>query len=72
MSIIDEYNKQLNKKSFQADPEQYNAVQKLEQLQQDISDLIIVKQSLTYKFKAFFKRPLPSVSGCYIWGRWQR
>lgn len=68
MSIIDEYNKQLNKKSFQTDVEQYNAVQKLAQLQQDISDLIVVKQTLIYKLKAFLKLPVPSVTGSYIWG----
>ena len=68
MSIIEEYNKQLNKKSFQTDVEQYNAVQKLAQLQQEVTDLIIIKQTLAYKIKAFFKRPLPTVTGCYIWG----
>lgn len=68
MSIIDEYNKQLDNKSFQTDVEQYNAVHKLAQLQQNISDLINQKQTLNYKIRALLRLSLPTVSGCYIWG----
>ncbi|MCW8936188.1 MAG: cell division protein ZapE [Gammaproteobacteria bacterium] len=68
MGIINEYNRQLENKSYQTDAEQVSAVQKLAQLQQDISHLLQQKQTFVYKAKALLKLPLPGVSGCYIWG----
>jgi cell division protein ZapE len=68
MSIVDEYNKQLNQKNFQLDPEQQKAVQQLADLQQKLLDYLQRKQTFKYRLKRFFRLTTPTLSGCYIWG----
>jgi len=68
MSIIDEYNKQLEQKSYQHDPEQKKTVEHLEQLQAQVIHHLRQKQTLVFKIKSFLNLSTPKLSGCYIWG----
>ena len=68
MTIIDEYNKQLQQKSYQHDPEQLKAVEHLSQLQLKLNHHLQQKQTFSHKIKSFLKRPTESLQGCYIWG----
>jgi len=68
MPIFEEYNKQLEQKSYQRDPEQQKAVEHLAQLQLQLIDQLHQKQTLAYKIKSFLNLSSPTLSGCYIWG----
>ncbi len=68
MSIINEYNRQLKKNGFQADPAQQQAVEQLDKLQQQLITQQLQKQTLSYKIRSLFKPSKTTLPGCYIWG----
>jgi len=68
MSILDEYKKQLRKKSYDHDPEQQSAVEHLAQLQLDLINHLKLKQTIAYRIKDVLKLTTPTLPGCYIWG----
>jgi len=68
MSILNTYNKQLKQKSFDYDPEQQKAVEKLAQLQTDILVYLKSQQTFSYKIKKALRLTTPKIQGYYIWG----
>ena len=68
MTLIDEYQKQLSQKNYQADPEQENVVEFLAQLQLQLVEHLKHKQTLTYRLRSFLGLSTSKLTGYYIWG----
>ncbi len=68
MTISDEYNRQLQQKSYQHDPEQYKAVEQLQQLQLKLNAQLQHEQTLSYKIRSILGQAPAAIPGCYIWG----
>ena len=68
MTIIDEYNKQLDLNNFTQDPQQQLIVDQLADLQQQLVLHHQHQKSLLCKITSLFRRRKHSPKGCYIWG----
>jgi len=68
MSILSEYNKQLQQENIVHDIEQQNAVEHLAQLQTEAINYLQQQQTITYKIRKILHLNTPQLSGYYIWG----
>ena len=68
MSIIDEYNKQLEFKHYQFDQNQYDVVEQLADLQLQLEYYQQHKRSITFKLKSLLNSNREAPCGCYLWG----
>ncbi len=68
MSLTDEYQRQLLRHDYHADPAQAEAVSVLAQLQLDIQQHIRLQRSPLEKIRQTFRLASPPPRGCYMWG----
>lgn len=68
MSILDEYNQQLQQENVVRDTEQQNAVKHLSKLQTEVINYLQQQQTITYKIRKFLGLNTQKLSGLYIWG----
>lgn len=68
MSIVDEYNKQLEQNNFIKDEQQSDIVEQLSDLQKQLELHHQHRKSLSHKVTSLFSQQNNSPQGCYIWG----
>jgi len=68
MSIIDEYNRQMLQRHYDADPAQAEAVDQLSRLQHKLRHYYLQQQTLRYKMLRLLNRTPAPPDGIYLWG----
>lgn len=68
MSIINEYNRQMLQRNYDADPAQAHAVDELYQLQLKLKQYRSQQQTLRYRILHRLNRTPPAPCGLYLWG----